>query len=118
MLELSAIALPRPTSAGSQLREAAMEAIVIAGLWVVVSLVITLLAAQKGNNPVLWFLCSIALSPALGWMAARALEEARAAGVFVLTKCPYCGAAIAETAETCPRCHAEFPGGVPRRLAA
>lgn len=95
-----------------------MEAILVAGLWVVLSLIICMIATQKGRNPIVWFLSSICLSPALGWIMARRLEERRPAGVIALIPCPYCGAPIAQDAEACLRCHAEFPEGLERKLVA
>lgn len=95
-----------------------MNAILVAGLWVVLSLIVCAIATQKGKNPVVWFLSSLCLSPALGWIVARRLEERQPAGVIALLPCPYCGAPTAQNAEACLRCHAEFPDGAARKLAA
>lgn len=95
-----------------------MEAILIAGLWILLSFTIALTVAQKGANPALWFLCSLVLTPALGWTMARWLEESPPVGVLALTKCPYCGAVIPANADACLRCHADFPQGIPRKLVA
>lgn len=95
-----------------------MEAILVAGLWVALALVIAMIATHQGKNPIVWFLSSICFSPALGWIMARWLEEKRPAGVVVLVPCPYCGASLANDAEACLRCHAEFPEGLEHKLAA
>lgn len=107
-----------PYPANSLLLEPAMVAILVPALWVIVSLIICMIATQKGRNPILWFLCSVALSPALGWVMANWLDERQPAAVIALTNCPYCGAVIAENAEGCLHCHADFPEGLPRTRAA
>ena len=79
--------------------------IVLAIVWVALSIAVGNLAKEKGRNRTAWVLLSLVLCPLVTLVIVAPLsspKEGYPGGE--LGKCPYCGGTISAASDFCPHC--------------